>query len=377
MPCVREAARRVAEVLRGRGPGTRAELISITGLSRPTVGTALSELDRAGLIAEEPGASAGGRPAGVFRLTRKAGLAVGIDIGRRHLRVAVADLGHNVLADEAIRLDLDADDHPHIALNLAVQQVDHVLAAVGGSRGEVVGIGLGIPAPLTLNGRIGSPTLLPAWASLVPAEELKKRMEGLPVRVDNDANLGALAEHTWGAGRDCADLVYVKIATGIGAGIVLDGRLYRGSAGTAGELGHVTLDASGPICRCGNRGCLELSAGGRALLAQAGLRDLDELARKAGDGDSGCRRLILDAGRHLGVALGGLLNLINPDRIVVGEFGAHQGSTELLLEPLRRGMAETAMAASVDSVEVVPAALGERAAALGGVALALGVDRVT
>ncbi len=139
----------------------------------------------------------------------------------------------------------------------------------------------------------------------------------------------------------------------------------------------MTLDASGPICRCGNRGCLELSAGGRALLAQAGLRDLDELARKAGDGDSGCRRLILDAGRHLGVALGGLLNLINPDRIVVGEFGAHQGSTELLLEPLRRGMAETAMAAAVDSVEVVPAALGERAAALGGVALALGVDRVT
>jgi len=374
MPCVREAARRVAEVLRGRGPGTRAELVSVTGLSRPTVGSALSELDRAGLILEEPGASAGGRPAGVFRLTRKAGLAIGIDIGRRHLRVAVADLGHTVLADQAMRLDQDADDHPHIALHLAVQQVDRVLGEIGGGRTEVVGIGLGIPAPVTRQGRIGSPTLLPAWAHLVPAEELKRRLDGLPVRVDNDANLGALAEHTWGAGRDCADLVYVKIATGIGAGIVLDGRLYRGSAGTAGELGHVTLDASGPICRCGNRGCLELSAGGRALLAQAGLRDLDELARRAVEGDPGCRRLILDAGRHLGVALGGLLNLINPDRIVVGEFAS---STELLLEPLRRGMAETAMAAAVESVEVVPAHLGERAAALGGVALALGVDRVT
>ena len=104
--------------------------------------------------------------------------------------------------------------------------------------------------------------------------------------MDNDANLGALAEHAWGAGRDCADLVYVKLATGIGAGIVLDGRLYRGTVGTAGELGHVTLDARGPLCRCGNRGCVELSAGGRALLEQArvtppALRDLDELVRAA------------------------------------------------------------------------------------------------
>ncbi|WP_203913626.1 ROK family transcriptional regulator [Rhizocola hellebori] len=372
---MREAARRVAEMLRGRGPRTRAELISLTGLSRPTISSALTELSTAGLVTEVLGPPAGGRPAGVFRLTRKAGLAVGVDIGRRHLRVAIADLGHEILASQAIRLDRDADDHPFSALDLATQQVDKVLAAVGGSRAEVVGVGLGIPAPVTLDGRIGSPTLLPAWADLVPEEELANRLGGLTVRVDNDANLGALAEHTWGAGRDCADLVYVKIATGIGAGIVLDGRLYRGSAGTAGELGHVTLDASGPICRCGNRGCLELTAGGRALLAQAGVRDLDVLAQRAIAGDPGCRRLLLDAGRHLGIALGGLLNLINPDRIVVGEFAGHKTTTRLLLEPLRRGLAETAMAAAVDAVEVVQADLGERAAALGGVALALGVDR--
>jgi predicted NBD/HSP70 family sugar kinase len=362
-------------MLRGRGPRTRAELISLTGLSRPTISSALTELSTAGLVTEELGPPAGGRPAGVFRLTRKAGLAIGVDIGRRHLRVAAADLGHEILASQAIRLDRDADDHPFSALDLATQQVDKVLASVGGSRAEVIGVGLGIPAPVTLDGRIGSPTLLPAWADLVPEEELADRLGGLTVRVDNDANLGALAEHTWGAGRDCADLVYVKIATGIGAGIVLDGRLYRGSAGTAGELGHVTLDASGPICRCGNRGCLELTAGGRALLAQAGVRDLDTLAQRAIAGDPLCRRLLLDAGRHLGIALGGLLNLINPDRIIVGEFAGHKTSTRLLLEPLRRGLAETAMAAAVDAVEVVQADLGERAAALGGVALALGVDR--
>ncbi|HEX6685100.1 MAG TPA: ROK family protein [Candidatus Limnocylindrales bacterium] len=370
------AARRISDVLRSRGPKTRSELVSLSGLSRPTVTNALAELSRLDLVAEEQGLPAGGRPAAVVRLTRLAGLAVGVDIGRRHVRVAVADLGHDVLAENYTVLDIDADDSPHQVLDLAVTQVDNALSAVSATRDEIVGVGLGIPAPVTRDGRIGSPTLLPAWASLVPRRELSDRLKISGVRVDNDANLGALAEHMWGSGRDCADLVYVKLATGIGAGIVLDGRLYRGSVGTAGELGHVTLDASGSLCRCGNRGCVELLAGGRALLAQARqthpwMRDLDELAALAARGDPGCRRLLADSGRHLGFALGGLLNLINPDRIIVGGFTY---SPELLLEPIERGLSETAMAAAVDAVEVVTASLGERASALGGVALALGVD---
>jgi predicted NBD/HSP70 family sugar kinase len=370
------AAGRIADVLRSRGPRTRSELVTLSGLSRPTVANALAELARLELVTEEVGTPSGGRPAGVVRLTRQAGLAVGVDIGRRHVRVAVADLGHEILAENFVALQADADDHPQQVLDLAVTQVDSALSGVSATRDEIVGVGLGIPAPVTRDGRIGSPTLLPAWAALLPQEELACRLKVSMVRVDNDANLGALAEHTWGAGRDCADLVYVKLATGIGAGIVLDGRLHRGSVGTAGELGHVTLDARGPLCRCGNRGCVELSAGGRALLAQArlshpGLKDLDELASLAASGDPGCRRLLLDAGRHLGFALGGVLNLINPDRIVVGGFTF---TPELLLEPIQRGLAETAMAAAVDAVEVVTASLGQRASALGGVALALSVD---
>jgi predicted NBD/HSP70 family sugar kinase len=365
------AARRVAEVLRCRGPRTRAELITLTGLSRPTVGSALTSLHKAGLAVEEPGTPAGGRPAAVFRLTRKAGLAVGVDVGRRHIRVAVADLGHSILADQAIKLELDGDDHPHHALDLAAAQVDAVLNTIGGSLSEVAGVGLGIPAPLTRDGRVGSPELLPAWADLNAYDELVKRLDVPGIRVENDANLGALAEHTWGAGKDCGDLVYVKLATGIGAGIVLAGRLYRGSVGTAGELGHVTLDARGPVCRCGNRGCVELVAGGRVLLAQSGLRDLDELAALAAQGDPSSRRLLADAGRYLGIALGGMLNLINPDRIIVGGFT----SVDILLEPLRLGLSETAMAAAYQAVDVCPGHLGESAGALGGVALALGVDK--
>ncbi|NUR72107.1 MAG: ROK family protein [Hamadaea sp.] len=374
-------ARRVATVLRSRGPRTRAELIGLTGLSRPTVSAALADLTNAGLLTEEAAQTgpAGGRPATVFRLARGAGLAVGVDIGRRHVRVAVADLGHRVLVDYPAVLDLDADDYPESALDAAARQVDAALDAIGADRSEVVGVGLGIPAPLTRTGRIGSPALLPAWADLLPEDELAGRLH-LPVRVDNDANLGALGEYVWGAGQQSADLVYVKVATGIGAGIVLDGRLYRGFAGTAGELGHITLDARGPVCRCGNRGCVELSAGGRALLRHARathpqLESLVDLVDLATLGDPGCRRLLADAGRQLGFALGGLLNLINPERIVLGgELGA---ATELLLDPLRGGLADTAMAAAASAVEVVPTQLGAQASALGGVALALGVDRST
>jgi predicted NBD/HSP70 family sugar kinase len=375
-------ARRVAEILRAYGPRTRSELVSLTGLSRPTVTAGLADLTSAGLVSEQIAAATrpvGGRPASVVRLTRAAGLAVGIDIGRRHVRVAVADLGHAILAERATRLTRDADDHPTEVLGLAPDLVDQTLEDCTATRHDVVGVGFGIPAPITRHGRVGSPALLPAWADLAPSAELASRLN-LPVRVENDANLGALAEYVWGAGRGCADMVYIKLATGIGAGIVLDGRLYRGADGTAGELGHVTLDARGPVCRCGNRGCLELTAGGRAILKNArltkpDLADLDELVRLATDGDPGCRRLLIDAGTQLGFALGGLLNLLNPDRIVLG--GELGGAAPILHEPLLRGLADTAMAAPVEAVQVVSTELGRRAAALGGVALALGVDAVT
>lgn len=382
-------ARRVAEVLRLYGPRTRAELVTLTGLSRPTVLAGLADLSSARLVTEQPGPPArptggrparptGGRPAAVVRLTREAGLAVGTDIGRRHVRVVVSDLGQAVIAERATRLDRDADDHPAHVLDLATQLIDDTLAGAGAGRADVVGVGLGIPAPITRDGRIGSKALLPAWADISPGELLADRL-AVPVRPENDANLGALGEYVWGAGRGCADLVYVKVATGIGAGIVLDGRLYRGAVGTAGELGHVTLDARGPVCRCGNRGCVELFAGGRALLAHARLShphltDLDGLVSYALDGDPACRRLLVDAGAQLGQALGGLVNLLNPERVVLGgELGA---AVELLRVPLHRALTETAMAAAVAVVGVVRAELEPRAAALGGVALALGADTV-
>jgi predicted NBD/HSP70 family sugar kinase len=375
------SSRRVADTLRAYGPSTRAELVALTGLSRPTVSAALVDLVDADLVTERTGPAerpAGGRPAAVVRLTRSAGLAVGVDIGRRHVRVAVADLGHRVLDERAMRLDADsnADDHPTGALLEATRLVDASLAAVGAERAAVVGVGMGIPAPITTEGRVGSPELLPAWAGLAAGEELALRLN-LPVRAENDANLGALGEYMWGAGRGCDHFVFVKMATGIGAGIVLDGKLYRGAAGTAGELGHVTLDTRGEVCRCGNRGCVELGAGGRSLLASARqshpeITDLSQLVAYAIEGQPVCRRLLNDAGTQLGFAIGGLINVLNPQRLALG--GELAAAGDLLREPVMRGVADAAMAAAVQAVEVVPGELGRRAAALGGVALALGVQ---
>src|SRR5207302_3367424 len=191
---------------------------------------------------------------------------------------------------------------------------------------------------------------------------------------ENDANLGALAEQTWGAGRDCSNFAYIKAATGIGAGIVIDGRLLRGASGTAGEIGHTTLDESGPLCYCGNRGCLETVASGPAIVQLVGPVNgesltLSRIVELASGSDLRCRRAVADAGREIGVAVAGLCNLINPERVIVGGLMSRAG--EVLLRPLRESIRRHAVQAAAATVDVRPAVFVERAELLGSVALAL------
>ncbi|HEV7208299.1 MAG TPA: ROK family transcriptional regulator [Mycobacteriales bacterium] len=368
-----EPLRAVLDVLRGRGPLTRSELAETTGLSRSTISGLVSDLRRRGLVDDrpEPGSRTGGRPATLVTLLPPAGVAVGVDIGRTHVRVVIADLGHAVLAEESVRYDVDG--HPDETLATAGQLVNSLLVAISRDSCEVIGVGLGIPAPLDGAGSIGASNILPGWVGLRPADLLAERL-GLPVQAENDANLGALAEARWGAGRDARLVVYIKAATGIGAGIVDDGRLFRGASGTAGELGHMTVGDGGAVCRCGNRGCLELRAGGPALLAQvrsAGheLATLTELVARARAGDPGCRRVLADAGDSLGLAVANLVNLINPDRIV---FGGELGlAGEMVLATLRDRVSRSAVAPAAAAVTICPAELGDRAEALGAALLVL------
>ena len=248
---------RVMEILRMHGQISQADISRATGLSRTTVSTLVAELKEAGLVADIDAKSAharGGRPGVQLVLRNPAHVVVGIDFGHSHVAIAVADLGHNVLAER--RYELDVNREAARALDVAADLFAEVLSEVAVERTSVLGVGMGIPGPVDrATGTAGSATILPGWIGLRIAAEMEQRL-GIPVQIENDANLGALAEQTWGAGRDCSNFAYIKAATGIGAGIVIDGRLLRGASGTAGEIGHTTLDESGPLCYCGNRGCL-------------------------------------------------------------------------------------------------------------------------
>jgi predicted NBD/HSP70 family sugar kinase len=358
---------RLVDLLRARGPMAQAELARASRLSPATVSSIVAELRAEGRL--DPG---GGRGDAVV-LSRSAGVAVGVDFGHSHVRVAIADLAHTILAEaeEPVEVDQRAAD----GIALAGKLVRRLLEDTGAA-GSVTGVGMGLPGPLA-GDQVGDSAILPGWIGARPEAMLSSEL-GMPVRVDNDANLGALAETVWGAGRGCSELVYVKAATGVGAGLVLGGRLYHGATGTAGELGHLPVDENGPICRCGNRGCLETFAGAEAILEplrrrRGSLTTLREVITAALAGDRACARVIDDAGRALGRGVAGACNLLAPERVVVG--GELAGAGELLLEPLRASLRRAAIG-SMRDVDVVAGVLGERAEVLGAVALVLrGSDR--
>ena len=265
---------RVISALRDRGRASRAEIARATGLSRSTVSSIVSDLIGSGLLiedAEETGVAhgeAGGRPPVLLSLDHSAGLAVGIDFGHTHLRVAVSDLSHDVLAES--RRELDVDHSAEQGLDAAAELVEEVLRKAKVSRNGVLGVGMGLPGPINrATGQVGSSSILPGWVGVDAAAEMERRLR-LPVHVENDANLGALGEYVWGAGKGHSDVIYIKLSSGVGAGLLLGGRLHEGAGGTAGEIGHTPAQQGTAICRCGSRGCLETVASARAIAEQLG-----------------------------------------------------------------------------------------------------------
>ncbi|MFR9722173.1 ROK family transcriptional regulator [Streptomyces sp. MS19] len=362
---------RVVRAVRAAGSLTQADIARTTGLSAATVSNIVRELKELGTV-DVRTTSASGRRARSVSLSTDAGIVVGVDFGHSHLRVAVGNLAHQVLAEEAEPFDVDASADE--GFDRAEKLVGRLLTMAGVDRRKIIGIGLGVPGPIDLEtGALGSTAILPGWRGISPREELEART-GVPVHVDNDANLGALGELVWGSGRGSRDLAYIKVASGVGAGLVINGQIYRGPGGTAGEIGHITLDESGPVCRCGNRGCLETFTAARHVLpllhASHGTDlTMHRVVQLAREGDPGCRRVVSDIGRHIGAGIAQLCNLLNPSRVVLGGDLAEAG--EIALGPIRDAVGRYAIPSAGAGLALVPGALGGRAEVLGALALVL------
>lgn len=365
---------------------SRAEIAQLLDVSRSTVSVIVDDFIAAGLVIERGvGVSRGGRRPIVLQVNAEAGRVVGVDMGATHVLVIVADLQGKVLAETETPLDIAQG--PEIYLRQTYNLVTDSLQAAQCTFADVRAIGVGVPGPVIADkGIVSAPPIMPGWDDFAIRQRLRDQWRK-PITLDNDADLGALGEWAYGSGQGESNLVYIKIGTGIGCGILLDGQIYHGVLGTAGEIGHVTISEDGPPCTCGNYGCLEAMAGGRAIAQRAQLAikagqrtqlmDMNhgheitarDVALAAQAGDTVSQQLLNDAGRHIGSAIASLINLLNPGVVLIG--GGVTNAGDFLLGPIRQAVNERTMRPSLRAARIERAGLGRRSTALGAVSLAL------
>ncbi|MDT0302851.1 ROK family transcriptional regulator [Streptomonospora wellingtoniae] len=362
---------RVVDALRSGGTLTQAELARGTGLSPASVSNIVRNLRAAGTVSVRE-TSSNGRRARAVTLIRPPGAVVALDFTPDRLTAALGDSQGAVLARESIAYDTGAE--PERAVRRAVWLVETLLTRLRVDHATIAAVTASVPGPVDLRtGEIGAVTCMPRWAGFRPAEALSARLR-VPVQAENDANLCALAEMRDGAAAGCEHLIYVHISEGVGAGIVVDGRIFRGAGGTAGEIGHIGLDERGQVCRCGNRGCLETLLGSVYLLGmlpQQGEQtpaNVAQLVAAAEEGDPGCRRVVAEAGAALGRGLGVLANTFNPELVVLG--GELMEAGEALLEPVRRSLELGTLGSALSQMGIVRGGLGDDAALRGALLLA-------
>lgn len=367
---LREAnRRRVLDAVRENGALTQVEIAQLTGLSPATVSNMVRELDAAGSVGLSPSIR-NGRRAVQVSLAATGGLLAGIAFGDRDVRVAVGTSPLAIIGRQ--RMPLPPDHHADEGMERAARLMLDLLEQAGATMSDLSAVTVGLPAPVdSVSGQVGSEGILPGWRGVNVAEELQGQLQ-TPVRLDNTANLAALGELRCGALQGVQHGVYIKASYGMGAGLIINGELFRGSAGTAGEIGHVTINENGPICRCGNRGCLDTFVGSHAVLdalAQShGAMTLRDVIARALDGDIGCRRVLEDCGRHLGVAVAGLVNLVNPEVIVLGGQISKVG--DVVLDPLREAIERCAIPSAAATVRVRASMLQDDADVVGALVVA-------
>ena len=364
---------RLIRIVRDSRAITRADLVNITGWARSTVTRRVDALLALGLLSAGGEAeSSGGRRPGLLRFNAGAGTVLAADLGVTHSRVAAVDLlGNPVAEPENIEMDLSAgpeDTYPDLLAILQRQLGNGATAPLGGV--------VGIPAPIdALTGRPTNPPILSRGHNYALREQLEAAL-GIPIFVEKDVNLMALGEQR-GAWPQAQSLVYVKVGAGIGSGIVLNGELYRGATGSAGDIGHIQLEEHGStLCRCGRRGCLESVAGGAALATR--MRALGRNAKTTRDvtallhhGDAEAKSLVREAGQLIGEVLASVVSFANPDVITLG---GDLGREPLLLGAARAQVVSRPLELATKDLEFVASSLGPDAGIRG--AAALSIDRL-
>ncbi|WP_430866954.1 ROK family transcriptional regulator [Demequina aurantiaca] len=368
---LRDANRaRIVDAVKMHGGLTQVELVGATGLSPATVSNIVKELAAQGIL-NTTQSTRSGRRAQFVTLAHALGLVGGVHISGRHLRVVVADVAQKVVAEN--HLPLAKDHRADAELGRLTRMFADMFESLDTDLSEMLAVGVAIEAPIdSRTGLISRTGLMRGWDGVDVAESLGTALN-CRVFVDNNCNLGALAEYRRGAARRRGDMIYINSSAGIGAGIILGGNVWRGHHGVAGELGHVTVDENGPVCRCGKRGCLEMYVGAAAIIEplrseRRGLK-LQDVVSRAVAGEDRFVRAIADAGHRIGVATADLCNILDPERVVVGGDLANAG--ELLLGPLRHTLERSVLVEPEDAPEVVQGQLGSHAEVIGAVSFAI------
>jgi glucokinase-like ROK family protein len=371
---------------------SRVELARRMNLTRAGITAIVDDLLAVGLVREGEERYLNGRKPIVLEINPTRGWVIGIDIGASHLMMVLADFSARVV--EELDTHLDINQGPQICLDQVNTLVRRLLAQNNLTIDDVAAIGTGVPGPVVSEaGTVSGPPTMPGWDGY-PIRDHLQSMWDRPVTLNNDAELGALGEWAYGAGRGERNLAYIKVGTGVGSGLLLEGQLYRGATGTAGEIGHTTIDENGPVCTCGNRGCLEAYSGGGALVRKAreavqlhqrtqlsdlvgrpdfGVQDVITAARC---GDLVAQRIVAEAGSLLGAAVANMVNLFNPGMVVVGGSVSQIG--DLLIEPIRTAVTRRSLLPASRAVRISVALLGRRSCAMGGVvqAVSLAIHRL-
>ena len=366
---------------------SRTDLAEKMGVTRAAVSLIVNDLLTSGVIQEAKVQSVpSGRPPVNLEITPNNGLVSAIDMGASHITIALADFTANILQE--IEVPFNINDGPEVCLSKANENLLTILKSQNKSLNELSAVGVGVPGPVIAEaGVVVAPPIMPGWDRYPIRATLEKKW-GCSVTLNNDAELGALGEWAYGAGRGEKNLAYIKIGSGIGAGLILNQQIYGGTTGAAGEIGHLTIEENGPLCNCGNHGCLEAFAGGYAIanqakkLVEAGTKTLLaetpvekitalKVAEAAHQGDIHAKEILRRSATYIGIALAGLVNLFNPSIIIIG--GGVSEAGDVFINPIRQAVRERAMRASGRDVQITTAKLGRRSLLIGALVQAINI----